>query len=230
MKKGLKTIFSEVSGQYELVNHVLTFGLDIIWRKKAAKEAAKADGSYWLDICCGTGEMIQNLDHIAGEEVKIVGADFCFPMLSKALEKPCVRKILFTLAEANSIPLPDATFDLVTISFATRNINPDREILSDYLKEFRRVLKPGGYFINLETSQPKLSFLRKLFHFYVKLIVKPIGLLFSGSKAGYSYLSFSIPRFYSPEELSLILRQAGFNQITFRSLLLGIAAIHTAIK
>jgi len=175
MTKGIKRIFSEVSNNYELINHILTLGLDILWRKKAAKEAVKVGGLLWLDICTGTGEMAQNLSRLAEKRVRIVAADFCFPMLAKAMKKD-IQKVLFTATEAKSLPFPDQTFD------------------------------------------------------YVKLVVKPVGYCLSGSKAGYTYLSYTLPRFYPPEEFSLILSQVGFRRITFRSLLFGASAIHIAIK
>ncbi len=230
MRKGLKSLFSEVSDNYELVNHVLTFGLDIYWRRKAAREAAKAGGSLWLDVCSGTGEMAQHLSRQAGKQVRIVSADFCLPMMSKALEKSAVTQILFSISEAKALPFLDHTFDLVTISFATRNINPRREILLNTLREFWRVLKPGGHFVNLETSQPSARLFRRLLHLYAKIVVKPVGSFLSGSSKGYTYLSSTIPRFYPPEEFSLILKQAGFGRVFFRPLLFGVAAIHTAIK
>ena len=230
MKKGLKRIFSQVSDNYELVNHMLTLGLDICWRRRAAREAALTGGSVWLDVCSGTGEMAQNLSRLAGKHVRIISIDFCFSMMAKALEKSYVHPILFAQAEAKSLPFPDQTFDMITISFATRNINPRKDIFIDHLKEFWRVLRPGGRFVNLETSQPSVRIFRSLLHSYVRLVVKPVGFFFTGSRAGYSYLSSTIPHFYPPEELSLILRQAGFRRVFFRPLLCGVSAIHTAIK
>jgi len=230
MKKGIQRLYSEVARTYEFVNHVLTFGLDISWRRKTAREASRKGGSYWLDVCSGTGEMALNLSRLADKKVKIVTADFSFPMLEKGREKRKIPSISPVLADAMCLPFPDGTFDLVTISFATRNINPNREILLVHLKEFQRVLKPGGLFINLETSQPSSRILRKLFHFYIKLAVKPLGYLISGSKVAYRYLSFTIPRFYGPEEFSSIIREAGFSRTTHRPLFFGAAAIHSAQK
>ncbi len=122
------------------------------------------------------------------------------------------------------------TFDLVTISFATRNININRDALVHCLGEFHRILKPGGRFINLETSQPSSLVMKKLFHKYVKLFVKPIGQFLSGSRAGYAYLSHTIPRFYSADEFADLIHQAGFEEVTFNRMLHGVAAIHKAVK
>jgi len=230
MRKGVQKIFSEVAKTYELINHILTFGLDILWRKKAAHQAARANGSLWLDVCSGTGEMALNLSRLAGEKVKIVSVDFSAPMMARALRKKDMKNFLFVLADARCLPFPDQTFDLITISFATRNITPRKEILDKHLQEFYRLLKPGGRFVNLETSQPSSKIIRKLFHIYIQLAVKYLGFLLSGSKAGYSYLAFTIPRFLSPEEFSSVLRQTGFRHVSYKSLFLGVSAIHLAVK
>ncbi|UCC39114.1 MAG: ubiquinone/menaquinone biosynthesis methyltransferase [Candidatus Aminicenantes bacterium] len=230
MRKGVQKIFSEVYETYELTNHVLTFGFDILWRRKAAREAARAGGYYWLDVCSGTGEMAQNLSRLSDGKVKIVSVDFCYPMLAKALEKKHIPNVNFTLAEASVLPFYDETIDLITISFATRNISTREEILRDHLEEFHRVLKPGGHFVNLETSQPPSKLIRKLFHLYIKMTVKPFGSLLSGYKPGYSYLAFTIPRFYTAEEFSSLLYRAGFTRVTYKYLLFGMSAIHKAVK
>jgi demethylmenaquinone methyltransferase/2-methoxy-6-polyprenyl-1,4-benzoquinol methylase len=230
MRKGIQRIFSDVVKTYELVNHVLTFGLDIIWRRKAARLASKKGGSHWLDVCSGTGEMALNLSRLANKKVKIVSVDFCTPMLERGKEKRNISNLSPVLADALCLPFPDETFDILTISFATRNINPRRDVLIDHLEEFCRVLKRGGFFINLETSQPSVKMIQALFHLYIKLTVKPLGYLISGSKAGYTYLSSTIPRFYPPEEFSSIIQEAGFAQVTHRPLFFGVAAIHFAQK
>jgi demethylmenaquinone methyltransferase/2-methoxy-6-polyprenyl-1,4-benzoquinol methylase len=230
MRKGVQKIFSEAAETYELVNHVLTLGLDILWRRKAAREAIKAKGFLWLDVCSGTGEMALNLSRLADEKVKIVSVDFCHPMITKALEKREIPNLSFVLAESGRLPFVDMTFNLVTISFATRNIYPNKPELVAHLKEFHRVLKPRGYFVNLETSQPSMRIIKKLFHLYINLIVKQLGYLLSGSRAAYRYLAYTVPRFFPPKEFSSILHEAGFARVTHRSLFLGVSAIHTAIK
>ena len=230
LRKGVQKIYTEVAKTYEMVNHVLTLGFDILWRKKAARIAARKGGTLWLDVCSGTGEMAQYLSVLSGEDVKIFAVDFSYSMLKKTMEKRASLNLIPVIAEAGVLPFPDESFELLTISFATRNLNPRKEILESYMEEFSRILKPGGHFVNLETSQPSSKMIKKFFHFYVKMIVKPLGWILSGSKAGYRYLSFTIPRFYAPDEFAQILRHSGFSEVEYQRLFLGIAAIHVARK
>ncbi len=230
MNKGIRNIFSEVPETYELINHILTFGLDVVWRKRAAKAAAMAGGNLWIDMCSGTGEMASNLSNIATNGTQIYAADFSLPMLNKARLKPDAKHIKFVLSDIKKLPFPNDTFNLITISFATRNINLNRDILIQSFKEFYRVLQPGGYFINLETSQPPHLLIRRLFHLYTKLFIERTGITISGSRAGYVYLSRTIPLFYNAEELADIMFQAGFKGVYFQKLFFGVAAIHQGIK
>ena len=230
MSKGVQHIFSEVSHTYELVNHLLTFGLDVFWRRRASCTAAKGGGERWLDVCSGTGETAAYLQRYADSRASVVTADFSLPMTRVAVQKHEAKQIAMTLADAKQLPYPDDTFDVVIITFATRNINNSRDGLLKHLREFRRVLKPGGRFVNLETSQPKSRLIRWLFHLYIRITVKPLGSFISGSKSGYAYLSYTIPRFYSAEEFARMLSDAGFMNASFERLTLGLAAIHRAIK
>ncbi|MHC4556751.1 MAG: ubiquinone/menaquinone biosynthesis methyltransferase [Planctomycetota bacterium] len=226
----VKRIFSEVPVTYELVNHILTLGLDIVWRKRAARIAATTGGVQWADMCTGTGEMAVYLSRLAPEGTKIFAIDFSGPMMAEASKKPEAEHINFVTADIKALPFPDESFDLITMSFATRNINLSRDILIQSFAEFYRVLKPGGCFVNLETSRPSNSLIRRCFHLYVKLFVKLIGSRISGSGKAYAYLAHTIPRFYAAEELADIMRQVGFDKITFQKLLFGVAAIHQGTK
>jgi demethylmenaquinone methyltransferase/2-methoxy-6-polyprenyl-1,4-benzoquinol methylase len=230
VRKGVQKIYAEVAETYEIINHIMTFGLDIYWRKKSAKMAVRWGGTLWLDVCCGTGEMARSLSDCAPEGIRIFAVDFSESMLIKAQQRGHRSNLLFSIAEAGSLPFPDDSFDLVTISFATRNLNLRRDVLEFYLKEFFRVLRPGGNFFNLETSQPPLKLIRLIFHSYIRWIVRPVGWFFSGSKAGYRYLSFTVPRFYNPEEFSSILRNTGFSRVVCQRLFLGVSALHMATK
>jgi demethylmenaquinone methyltransferase/2-methoxy-6-polyprenyl-1,4-benzoquinol methylase len=230
MNKGVLKVFSEVAHLYELVNHVLTMGLDIPWRKRAAQVAAAGGGTLWLEVCSGTGEMAANLEKLAGPDTRIIVSDFSMPMVSIANEKEELRDAAISLADSYRLPFPNNTFDLVVISFATRNITPNRLRLTKFLREFHRVLKQGGRFVNLETSQPTLTPLRIAFRLYTKYIIKLVGRLISGSKTGYAYLAHTVPRFFNAEDLSNILYEAGFSKVNHVTMTFGVVAIHRAVK
>ena len=227
----VREVFSPtISKTYEVVNHLLTFGLDILWRRRGARIGAEGGGSKWADMCTGTGETAVYLKRLAGPETAVYGVDFSRAMIDVARKKPEAKDIVFVVSDVTNLDFPDDTFDLVTISFATRNINLDKDTLIRTFAEFRRVLKPGGRFVNVDTSQPASRFIRWCFHAYVKVFVKVVGGLVSGSYSGYAYLRHTIPRFYPPEELRDIMREAGFTDVTFKRMLLGAAAIHRGVK
>jgi demethylmenaquinone methyltransferase/2-methoxy-6-polyprenyl-1,4-benzoquinol methylase len=229
-KDRLKELFAEVAPTYERANHILTFGFDRHWRRAAARWAAGAGGELWLDVCSGSGDMARALLRFAGRGTRVIGVDFCLPMLRQAVGPERTLRPLAVSGDVRHLPFPNATFDLVTISFATRNINLSRAVLQDTFREFRRVLRPGGVFVNVETSQPRSSIVRGLFHAYVKTAVKPIGSWISGSLPGYAYLASTIPKFYSAEGLTHLLEEAGFSSVTSKKLFCGAAAIHRAVK
>jgi demethylmenaquinone methyltransferase/2-methoxy-6-polyprenyl-1,4-benzoquinol methylase len=229
VKKGVQKIYQEVAPTYELINHVLTWGFDIRWRKRAVRAASSLRGGLWMDVCSGTGELAQALAR-SRDDVRMLALDFSLPMLEKAREKKGLETIFFSLGDVTRLPFADNTFDLLSISFATRNLNPNPDYILSCLQEFCRVLKPGGVFLNLETSQPRSRILQKLFHIYIGLVVKPVGYFISGSRAGYKYLAHTIPRFYGADDFSALLRKSGFQKVQATSLFWGIAAIHLAEK
>jgi len=230
MNKALQRIYTEIPARYELINHILTFGLDIFCRRRAAQAAASGGGSFWLDVCSGTGEMAMNLYRLKNDSATVMATDFSLPMTKLAVGKSRDGKIPFIIADVAYLPFPDNSLDLITISFATRNIKQTRQGLQHHFREFHRVLKPGGRFVNLETSQPRIPILRRLMHLYVKLAVRPVGTALSGSRAGYAFLAGTIPRFHSAEELAELMQTAGYRDVRFRRLFFGMAAIHVAVK
>ena len=230
MSKFIQKMFNEVPRTYKFLNHLLTFGQDIVWRRRAARIAAASGGTLWLDACSGTGDMATCLSQLARNETNIVAVDFSLPMMSKAMKNSNEKRIVFTLADVVLLPFQDNCFDGIIISFATRNINLTEDNLLTCLDEFYRVLKPGGQYVNLDTSQPKFAPIRWMFHLYIKAAVRPIGRFISGSDAAYTYLSHSMRRFYSPEKLAGTIRQAGFCEVCFKRMFFGAAAIHTGIK
>lgn len=234
MSSGLRDVFAAVAPTYERVNRILTLGLDRGWRRRAVRRAVEAGGTRWLDVCSGTGETAAALAGKAPAGAVVLAVDFCAPMLERVREKntfnlggPVIRPVL---ADVTKLPFPDASLDLVALSFATRNLNLSRDILAATFAEFRRVLRPGGRFVNVETSRPRLRIVRAVFHGFVRLFVERIGARLSGSRAGYAYLAATIPRFYDPDALAGILRKAGFSRVSYERMFFGAAAVHVAFR
>jgi demethylmenaquinone methyltransferase/2-methoxy-6-polyprenyl-1,4-benzoquinol methylase len=174
--------------------------------------------------------MARALLHHAGKRTRVIAVDFCLPMLRQAVDPGRRLRPLAVGADVQNLPFPGAIFDLVTVSFATRNINISRDILRDTFREFHRVLRPGGVLVNVETSQPRSRAVRGLFHAFIKAVVKPVGSRISGYRPGYAYLASTIPRFYAPGDLAQILEEAGFSSLAWKRMLWGITAIHRGVK
>ena len=213
---------------YEAVNSFLTLGLDDYWRAKAAEFALVSKPAVILDVCCGSGALTLELLRLSKGRIAVIGADFNRSMLAKA--RILSPEAQFLEAEASHLPFPDDSFDALTISFATRNLCQGGNDLVEYFREFRRVLKPGGAFIHLETSQPHNRFIRLLFHAHSKLMISLVNILFPKTKAAYNFLSETIATFHTPEELLKIFSRAGFSKVEVLPLTFGAVAIHKAIK
>jgi demethylmenaquinone methyltransferase / 2-methoxy-6-polyprenyl-1,4-benzoquinol methylase len=230
MNKNIQKLFAELPDTYDLLNRILTWGLDNLWRHTAVHQVCRAGGKRWIDLCSGTGDMAILLKKHAPPETLVVAVDFSLPMLRKAVAKQKRGGISFVVADATALPFRATAFDAATISFATRNLNSVREHLTAGFAEVHRILAEGGVFFNLETSQPEARIIKFLYHAYVSLLVKPVGTLVSGSRSGYTYLSQTIPRFFSAVELSEVLSESGFAAVSFRHGFFGIIALHTSLK
>ncbi|MDD2805324.1 MAG: class I SAM-dependent methyltransferase [Elusimicrobiales bacterium] len=215
---------------YGAANSFLTFGLDRYWRRRAAALArAAAPGARGaLDACCGTGDFCLALRRTFGPSLHLTGADLSEAMLSSAAKR--APELTFVRAEAKELPFPDAAFDLVTISFATRNLNLDREKLLAALREFRRVLKPGGVFLNVETTRPENPLIWLLMRVYVKAAIGLLNLLSPKSRPSYLFLLNTILNFYRAADFSALLSEAGFSGVKATPLFPGAVAVHTAVK
>jgi demethylmenaquinone methyltransferase / 2-methoxy-6-polyprenyl-1,4-benzoquinol methylase len=231
-KRPLQKMFTDVPPAYDLLNRTLTFRFDQSWRKKAASACLENNPSVVLDLCCGTGDLALQLARSASPGVYIKALDYSEPMLWLAKQKAGRRKIPveFILGDAAAMPFDNNTFDSVGIAFAFRNLtfhNPDRD---KFLGEILRVIKPGGRFVIVETSQPKNPLLRKLFHFYLEYITAPVGGILSGHYGAYGYLAHSAKNYYNREGLTGLLISAGFSSVVSKPLMGGIAGIFTAVK
>jgi demethylmenaquinone methyltransferase/2-methoxy-6-polyprenyl-1,4-benzoquinol methylase len=226
MKIGLRDFYAKINRRYEFINHVLTFGADILWRKRALRFLD--GGAVILDLCTGTGNMARILKE-KFPQAKIIGADFSLPMLLKARKKRGYD-VKWISSYAQYLPFSDNVFDAVTVTFAARNLKVSEQVLIECFKEIRRVLKPGGVFINLETSQPNSRLLRWLFSMYIKVFIKPIGGVISGYAPAYQFLAGSMSGFYTAPELAEVIRQSGFKEVSYHPVWGGVAAIHVARK
>ena len=227
-------MFTAVPHHYDLINHVITLGLDKRWRWKAARECLTSQPERVLDLCCGTGDLAINLAQQAENNVALTGIDYSRPMLEIATKKTGLlagdRKISFIYGDAANLPFPDRYFDCVGISFAFRNLTYKNPLARHHLAEVLRVLGAGGRFVIAETSQPKSKLIRKLYHLYLRWFAFRAGYLLSGNRQAYHYLAESAARFSTPEEVGEMLITAGFRQVSFHPFFLGAAGIHVAVK
>jgi demethylmenaquinone methyltransferase/2-methoxy-6-polyprenyl-1,4-benzoquinol methylase len=227
-------MFLAIPGRYDLINHIITFGLDWRWRRLAVSTCLEGGPQRILDIGCGTGDLAIGLARRTGEEVAVKGLDYSPPMLvlarAKADQAGVAGRIEFVHGDATELPFPDAYFDTAGISFAFRNLtyqNPGRQ---QHLAEVFRVLRPGGRYVIVESSQPGPRFIRAVCHLYLRTFVAPVGTWLSGNRGAYRYLAESARRFYTPEEVREMLLAAGFARVGYRPLFFGAAGIHIATR
>jgi demethylmenaquinone methyltransferase/2-methoxy-6-polyprenyl-1,4-benzoquinol methylase len=227
-------MFTAVPPRYDLVNGIITLGQDRRWRRLAALTCLAEKPRRVLDLGCGTGDLTVNLARLAQKNVEIVGLDYSLPMLERAINK-AVRagvsdRVEFIQGDASRLPFLDGYFDTAGISFAFRNLTYKNPLSTIHLGEVRRILRAGGRYVIVESSQPETRIVRALFHLYLRAFVKPAGILVSGNRGAYSYLAESAARFYTPREVREMLLAAGFRSITYRPLLFGAVGIYIAVK
>lgn len=219
----VREMFARIAGRYDVLNHLLSANVDKRWRRLVAKRVQQkltSNDALILDVACGTGDLSLTLFETTG--ARVVGTDFCRPMLKIAASK--TPDISLVESDALKLPFADSSFDVVTIAFGLRNLSS----VESGLSEIRRVLKPGGWVAVLEFSKPVNRILRPLFGMYFTRLLPLMGGVISGSKAAYSYLPASVKRFPDQVELALLMEQAGFSQVHYENLTGGIAALHMA--
>lgn len=221
-------MFDTISGDYDGLNRVISFGIDIKWRKKVVQIVKDSHPKTILDIATGTGDLAINLAETNAD--KIVGLDISRGMLDVGIEKIKKKnldsKIEMILGDSENMPFADNTFDAITVAFGVRNF----ENLDNGLKEILRVLKPGGTFVILETSMPTKAPYKQGYNFYSKNILPLIGKTFSKDKSAYKYLSDSASQFPFGEVLNNILRSIGFINVKDLPQTFGVATIYKASK
>lgn len=227
--KAVREMFSGIAGKYDFLNHFLSVNVDKRWRRLVRKklETILANkNAVVLDVACGTGDLSVELQTNA--EAKIIGTDFCRPMLSIAFDKNAKNKTKIPYVEADGMNLSfaDNSFDAVTIAFGLRNFSN----WQDGLKEFHRILKKGGKLVVLEFSTPIVPGFKQIFNLYFTQILPRIGGAVSGSRGAYEYLPDSVSRFPDQKGLAKMFEETGFIDVEFQNLTGGIAAIHSGIK
>lgn len=214
----VEKMFSQIAPRYDLVNRLLSLGLDRGWRRRAVRELALQPGDPVIDLCCGTGDLSADL-----RPARVVGVDFAEPMLSRARVK--FPELTFLQADALDVPLPEASFEAATVAFGLRNV----EDLGALWREMTRLVRPGGRVLSLELTRPE-GLLGVLHSFYLQVVVPLVGGLVSGDFAAYRYLSRTIARFIPPEEIARSMRENGLVNVRVIPLAGGIATLHVGIK
>jgi demethylmenaquinone methyltransferase/2-methoxy-6-polyprenyl-1,4-benzoquinol methylase len=220
----VRGMFGRVARRYDFANHLLSCNIDRYWRAytvRRTREIPLPPEARVLDICCGTGDLLLAL---ARQGQRVLGSDFCHPMLVAAHGKIARRRAPAVLFESDALTLPlrDGSLDLLTVAFGFRN-------LANYesgLSEMRRVLRPGGMAAILEFSQPPNALFGAFYNLYSRRVLPWIGGLISGSRDAYTYLPESVRKFPSAPELAAMMQSAGFAEVSFEYLTGGIVALH----
>ncbi len=227
--RAVREMFSGIAKKYDFLNHFLSVNTDKRWRRlvsKKLKDVLDRDDALVLDVACGTGDLSVELQ-TAGK-AKVVGTDFCRPMLEIAFNKNEKNKTAIPYIEADGMNLSFAenTFDAVTIAFGLRNFSN----WQDGLVELHRILKKGGKLAILEFTTPVVPGFKQIFNLYFTQILPRIGGAVSGSRGAYEYLPDSVSRFPDQKGLVKLMEETGFTDVEYKNLTGGIAALHIGTK
>jgi demethylmenaquinone methyltransferase/2-methoxy-6-polyprenyl-1,4-benzoquinol methylase len=225
----VREMFAGIAGRYDFLNHFLSANTDARWRRLVARRletALEGKGARVLDVACGTGDLSLVIAEKTG--ARVVGTDFCRPMLEIAARKAKAQVSPLSFVEGDALRLPFAggAFDAASIAFGLRNLSS----VEGGLLELWRVLKPGGRAAILEFSRPVVPGFRVLFQFYFTRVLPRIGGLISGSRGAYEYLPESVSRFPDQKSLAALMRKVGFVEVEYQNLTGGIAALHLGTR
>lgn len=227
-KEQVATMFNNISKKYDFLNHFLSLGIDIVWRKKAIKLLKPTSPKQILDIATGTGDFA--IAALKINPTKVTGIDISEGMLNvgkqKIKEKGLEDKIELALGDSENLNFNDSTFDAYTVGFGVRNF----ENLEKGLSEMLRVLKPNGTAVILEFSKPKKFPIKQLYNFYFNKILPGIGKLVSKDSSAYTYLPESVDAFPDGSDFLQILTKLGYKDVKAIPLMFGIASIYKANK
>jgi demethylmenaquinone methyltransferase / 2-methoxy-6-polyprenyl-1,4-benzoquinol methylase len=223
----IANMFDAIAPRYDLLNHVLSAGMDRGWRDRAVDALSLASGARVLDLCTGTGDLAIAIVHRVNSAT-VVGVDFASEMLRLARTKvsgaSLDRRIRLVRGDATCIPLPDGSCDAATIAFGIRNVAEPQRALA----ELARVIRPGGRLAILEFGEPRIPGIRTLYSWYFRYLLPLVGRLISRHQSAYSYLPASVGAFPPPSEFSRMLAATGFSQVRAVPLTFGIVYLFTA--
>ncbi len=227
--RGVRAMFDAIAPRYDLLNRLLSFGIDRRWRTFAVRQLRIPAGGWVLDVATGTGDVALEVAAQTPSTVRIVGADFTQGMLvhglAKVLRSPYRDRIVLVNAPCEALPHPDAVFDGVTIAFGIRNV-VDR---SAGLREMHRVLRPGGRVVILEFSNPRSRLFKGLYYFYFRRLLPLIGGLLS-QRSAYQYLPDSVLEFPDQKQFKELMTAEGFGQLQHFDLTFGIATVYVGVR
>ncbi len=226
----IRTMFSTIAPRYDLLNRVLSLGIDRCWRRFAVRQLPKVENARFLDVATGTCDVALEIIKRFPPDTKVVGVDFSEGMLELGKEK--VRKaglqhrIDVRFADVTSLPFEDNIFDASIIAFGIRNVQDYKKGIS----EMGRVVKSGGRVVILEFTSIQNPFFRVPYRFYITKVLPFIGEIISGKKGAYKYLPSSMLEFPAPEEFKKAIEETGLKDVRYYKLTFGIAAVHVGTK
>ena len=229
-KKLVGEVFSSVARQYDLMNDLMSLGIHRVWKRYFVGTSGVKRGDRVLDLAGGTGDIAALLHERVGESGSVVLGDINAQMLGvgrdRLTDRGLVRGLEYVQLNAEALPFPDRSFELVTIAFGLRNVTDKQKALG----EMHRVLKVGGRALVLEFSQVKPEWFRPVYDFHSFQVLPRLGRLFAGDADSYRYLAESIRRHPPQEELQAMMQAAGFDRCDHRNLSAGICAIHSGYR
>ncbi len=218
----VRQAFAGIASRYVLANHVLSLGIDVLWRQFTAIQLAQLNPQRILDLATGSGDLARTLRQKC-PEATLLGGDFSVPMMRESQRRGFESLIA---ADGMNLPVQNGVFDLVTVAFGLRNMASWPQALG----EMARVLRPGGHLAILDFSIPDLPLIRPAYLFYLKRIMPSIAGWLTGKREAYEYLCSSVERFPSGVAMEALIRENGFQSVTTHRLSLGIASLYVAQK
>lgn len=228
-KSGLRIrrMFGEIAERYDFMNHFLSAGTDVYWRRRTVKMAQPTGSAPILDVCTGTGDLAFAWRKAANADTAVFATDFTHEMLQLAHQKRQQRDVIFLEADTLSLPFPDDSFQLVSVAFGLRNVSST----IDGLEEMTRVCRPGGRVVVLEFSLPDNQVVSRGYQWYFRNVLPRLGqMLVRNRQAAYEYLPQSVAEFPCGEQLTGLMEEAGLEQTTFSKLTGGIATVYIGYK